>query len=54
MSINDKRELESIKSLLYDTMMVITDILIYDSSRLPLNNQFDKIILSIERYWADY
>lgn len=28
MSINDKRELESIKSLLYDTMMVITDILI--------------------------
>ena len=54
MSINDKRELESIKSLLYDTMMVITDILIHDSSRLPLNNQFDKIIATIERYWADY
>ena len=54
MSIDDRRELESIKSLLYDTMMVITDILIHDSSRLPLNNQFDKIIATIERYWADY
>ena len=54
MTSNDKRELESINSLLYDTMMIITHILIYDSSRLPLNEQFDKIEAAIERYWADY
>lgn len=54
MNISELRELEAINSLLYDTIRVVKNIVAYDSSRLPLNEQFDKIKAAIERYWADY